>query len=658
MQKISKILTIFIVIIISLNIWGALFPSHYNWGFHTFAFYPPLISIIAGIIALLILIPKIQLKISNLIENFIKPFSKLPLPLIFLLLSAILILIAFTFPVKGLLLGDSKIILLTTPELPTSTDESANFRNQPLVLLTLRFLSAIVQKSGTEGLKEIYKWFDITGGLLFTFFLIIFIKKLETKSLEAFLLGIFIFSAAGSQLFFGYIENYALLYAFTAGFFVTSWLSIKENLHPVFPILIFISMMGLHLGAIVYIPVLMIILISSYRKNKLSIIILLIITAIAVISIFFFTNYSINQLLIRLRDAYRYDILPFFKPIKGIPYTIFSPLHLITWMNLILLIAPFGLIPLLILLLTRMKSIVIEKYEWILLSTITACGIIFTFIINPALGMFRDWDMLSSFFVPMIFLTAVAFYRALSGLEKRQILTAMVVLSLIHGSFFFGINADEDRHLKRAEVLTNPLFLGQFAQKLLYDRLANIAWDRGEYEKSKFWYKKYLTIDSTNPRIVANIAEVYARLKDIDNEFLMLKRSAELGSKNPAVYSNIGVKYFKKNDIENAISSFKKALALDSMHAISHANIGLCYTLQKKHHEANVHLEKAVGLGMIDAPILNAIGDNYVAVENPPRAINYYKLYLRLQPTDTVVQNRLHQLIKYSKLRNSKDLNN
>ena len=654
MQKISKIITIFIVIIISLNIWGALSPSHYNWGFHTFAFYPPLISIIAGIIALLILIPKIQLKISNLIENLIKPFSKLPLPLNFLLISTILVLIAFIFPVKGLLLGDSKIILLTTPELPTSVDESANFRNQPLVLLTLRFLSTIVQKSGTEGLKDIYKLFDITGGLLFTFFLIIFIRKLETKSLESFLLGTFIFSAAGSQLFFGYIENYALLYAFTAGFFVTSWLSVKENLHPVFPILIFIMMMGLHLGAMVYIPVLLIILVSSYRKNKLSIIILFIITAVAVILIFFFTNYSINQLLIRMRDAYRYDILPFFEPIKGIPYTIFSPLHFIAWLNLTMLVAPFGLIPLLILLLTRMKSLLNVKNETFLLATISFCGIIFTFIINPALGMFRDWDMLSSFFIPMIFFTVIVFHYSLSGIEKRNILTAIAIVSLLHGAFFLGINTDEDRHLKRAEILTNPLFLSQFAQKLLYERLANINWDRKDYQKAKYWYERYLTIDSTNPRIIANIADIYSRIDEPENEFKMLQRSIELGSKNPSVYSNIGIKYFKKKDIDNALNSFKTAISIDSFHAISHACLGLCYTQLKRYSEAILHLEKALKLNMVDAQILHATADNYVALNNIPKAINFYKLYLQFSPKDTIVQDRLRKLIEYNKIRNNK----
>jgi hypothetical protein len=177
MSTTTKLLTVFAVIVIILNIWGVISPSHYNWGSQTFAFYPLAYGIIALIVAILLLVPKIQNIITREIDRITKPLSRLPVPILFVGALGLLVFLAFTFPVKGLLLGDSKIILLTTPELPSSIDESANFRNQPLVLLTLRFLEGIVQQDGTQGLKEIYKWFDITGGAIFLLFVFIFLRR-------------------------------------------------------------------------------------------------------------------------------------------------------------------------------------------------------------------------------------------------------------------------------------------------------------------------------------------------------------------------------------------------------------------------------------------------------------------------------------------------
>ena len=651
MSTTTKLLTIFAFIVIILNIWGALYPSHYNWGNQTFAFYPPAIGIAALIVALALLIPRIQRFVARGIDRITKPLSKLPVPILFIGALGLLVLLAFTFPVKGLLLGDSKIILLTTPELPSSTEESANFRNQPLVLLTLRFLEGIVQQGGTQGLKEIYKWFDIIGGAIFLLFVFIFIRHLQTSRTESLLLGLFILSASGIQLFFGYIENYALLYAVTAGFFVSGWLAINGKLHPVIPLLLMIMMMGLHLGAIIYLPALMLLFALSYRRNRLSILILTGIAVVVVILVFVATDYSLNQFLIRMRDAFRYDILPFFQLVPGIPYTVFSPLHLIAWLNLVMLAAPLGLLPLIILYALRYTALRSSLPEILFLTVTTLCGLLFTFVIHPALGMFRDWDMLSSFLVPLIFFTAFAFARRLTEPEKRHILVMITGLSIIHGVFFIGINTDEDRHLKRAEVLADPLFLGHFAQKLLYERLANITWERKEYQRSRYWHERYLALDSTNPRIVANLSGVYSKLNDSENEFRMLKRSVELGSMNPSVYSNVGIKYFKNNDIDKAISAFQSALALDPFHAISRANIGLCYTLKKKHSDAVRHLEIAYRLGMRDPPIVSAIGDNYLALKNIPKAIDYYRIYMRIQPADTVIQKRLRELEDIRKLK-------
>ncbi len=644
MNVAGKIIFIFCFIFILLHIWGAANPSHINWGFQSFAYYDISTSVIVLILILTLFIPSILRFWIRTLERGTEIFSALPNTVVLLGCAAILIFLSLQFPSRGLLLGDSKLILLTTNELPENPLVSANFRNQPLVLASLHGMESVLAFIGIHGIKNIYIWTDIIAGIIFLGIVYLFLLNEKISSIEKFLAGLFIFAGAGSQFFFGYIENYALLYAFITGYVVTALLVLQKRIHVLVPVILFVSIAGLHLGTLIFFPSIILLLILSWQDNKRTVIVLSTLLPVLLLLLIYLSNYGIHQFIVRIQAAFMYDFLPFFKPIHGIPYTVFSWVHLVEWINLNFVIVPLGLIPVIIILIANRHKIWQSNKELLFLIMTTVCGLIFTFIMIPALGMFRDWDLMASFFIPLIILSLYLFTHYFSGNVRKQVIAVIALISVTHTAFRIGVNADEDRHIRHAEIMAQPSLLSTFAQQLYYDRLANVFWERKDYAKTKLWYERYLTIDSTNPRIIANLSDVYKKLNETENVFRMLKRSAELGAKSPRVYINLGVEYYRHGDIQNAIRVTEQGLKIDPKQPICHAHLGLYYLQLGKYAQAADHFENSLRLGMRDPVVIKHAGNARFALNHYAKAVEHYNNYIRINPSDSLVKEKIIKL--------------
>jgi tetratricopeptide (TPR) repeat protein len=644
MNLAGKIVFTFCFIFILLHIWGAANPSHINWGFQSFAYYDIVTSVIVLILIVTLFIPSILRFWMRTLGQVTEIFSALPKIVVFLGCAAILIFLSLQFPSRGLLLGDSKLILLTTNELPENPLVSANFRNQPLVLTSLHGMESMLAFIGIHGIKNIYIWMDIIAGIIFLGIVYLFLLNEKMSNIEKVFAGLFIFAGGGSQFFFGYIENYALLYAFTAGYIVTALLALQKRIHVIIPVILFLGIAGLHLGALIFFPSIILLLILSWQNNKRTVIVLTTLLPVLLLFLVYLSNYGMYQFIVRIQTAFSHDFLPFVKPIPGVPYTVFSLIHLVEWINLNFIIVPLGLIPVIIILIANRRKIWQNNKELLFLLTTAVCGLIFTFIMTPALGMFRDWDLMASFFIPLIFLSLYLITYYFSGNVRKQLIAVIALISITHTAFRIGVNADEDRHVRHAETMAQPSLLSTFAQQLFYDRLANVFWERKDYAKTKFWYERYLTIDSTNPRIIANLSDAYKKLNETENMFRMLRRSAELGTKNPGVYINLGVEYYRHGDIQNAIRVMEQGLKIDPKQPICHANLGLYYLQLDKYEQAADHFENSLRFGMRDPIVIKHAGNARFALHNYAKAMEHYNNYFRINPSDSLVKEKITKL--------------
>ncbi|MBI4547516.1 MAG: tetratricopeptide repeat protein [Ignavibacteriae bacterium] len=634
----EKLLLAFSALVILLHVWGALEPSHYNWGVHFFAFYDSPVSIGALIVSVAVLITPIRRTLVRSTESFVRRFSKLPAIVILLIGLGTFISITLMFPSRGLLLGDSKLILLTLSEVPQSSEASLHYRNQPLVVPALRSIQNILEGGGSVQVSDVYRAFDLIAAVIFFIVVVVFSRSLPTSPLGKVLAGLFLLVGGGSQFFFGYIENYALLYVCIAAYVATAWLALQKKINVVVPFICLALSIGLHLGALVFLPSAIVLCYFVWREHKRMAMILLIGIVGVLLAVFFVSGYNLQQFATRMIAALQHDFLPIFTAPPGIPFAMFSWLHLITWVNANLLIVPFGLVPSVLLLIVHRREIQLKNTLLLFLLSAAICGVVFTFIINPALGTFRDWDLLASFFVPLMFLALYVFYVFLQAPDHNTVVFAIVVISLLHTASWIGLNADEERHLQRSEVVTNPLFLGHFAQILYYDRLANVYWERKDYTKAKIWYERYVALDSSHPRIVANLSDVYRKLGDRENTFRMLKLAAKLGSKDPGVYTNLGVEYFLHGDTAAAIAMNEKSLSLYPHQPHVHSNLGMYHAMKKNFPLALFHFRTAIEQGMNNPLHYKSIGDVYFLMGEYKQALDHYKRYLKDNPSDEQTQ--------------------
>jgi tetratricopeptide (TPR) repeat protein len=252
--------------------------------------------------------------------------------------------------------------------------------------------------------------------------------------------------------------------------------------------------------------------------------------------------------------------------------------------------------------------------------------------------MARDWDLLVSFLIPVqflvIYLLVLYFHR---GKESHQIVLVILILGVLRVGAWIGINADPDRHLQRAEILTAPGLSGTFPV-IYYEALGKIFWHRNEFDRSRIWYERYLTIDSLNPRILGNLAAVYNKLGMKGQYFETLKRAASTGTKETAIYLNLGTEYVERKDTAAGIRMNTRALETDPSSPEAHANLGLIYATQRNFQVAAPHFAQAIAFGIRDPLIYRYAGYAYLNLNDFTKGLHYLDIYISLAPADKGVQ--------------------
>ncbi|MBI4547517.1 MAG: tetratricopeptide repeat protein [Ignavibacteriae bacterium] len=638
MDRTTIVLLIISFVIILLHVWGALEPSHYNWGVHFFAFFEPWISLLILMVVVLLAIPKIQSPLLKVFDRLLQLASKLPTLLVFLILGGIVIVSALLFPAKLHFLGDGAVLLRSVNERTISDEIAFSFRNQPLMQLIYLWTLNFYPPGSTVTTYDLYRTVDVIAALLFLVVLFWLVRMLQGPLLERVLLGCFVFFGAGSQFFFGYVENYVFFYVAIAAFVITGWRAFEKRIHLIIPLLVFVLMAGFHLGSLVFTPALLFLLFHRWKKHKLRAVILLASIAVAVSFLFFTMGFNVKNFLVHLTQGGVDFLQPFSGRRGNFPYPMFSLIHLVDWLNANMLIVPFGLILTTTLLVAHRSTIPWKKPIPVFLLITAGCGLFFTWIVNNAPGMARDWDLLASFFVPLLFATVYLMSQPLPWKPRGYALIVIVAVTFFHWASWIGVNASADRHLARMKLLNNPKLLSPVAQTAYDEALANFYFNRANYAEARYYYEHLVQIDDRNPRIIGNLADTYRKLGEKEKYFNTLQRAVQMNTQDAGVYSNLGVEYASRGDTSNAILYNEKALQLKPNQEKAHANLGILYAAKKDYPRADQHFRTAVELGMREPVLFRYAADVCLFLEDYTRALQYYDAYLERMPNDERVR--------------------
>jgi Flp pilus assembly protein TadD len=366
-----------------------LLPEARLWGFNHLRFLPPFylyLYLVAGAVSLAALFPPLRSPLGKIYNAVATALFEKRLRTRWLIMAAASLIIFWLGRLPIFLLGDSFSIVANI-----SNDLPVIFKWSEIGAIYLAyFISRLLPLTGGQLGQYAYGIIAVVSGAATIYFFCAIAYELGKDAagrLFVFCLSIF---AGWMILFLGYTENYPVLWPFITGYiyFSLRYLNKKGGLLP--PILMVVLALILHLQTLFFLisfPVLMVARGKTahlYKKYRILIWIAACVVAVAAV-IVFVKEYQ-SSLELRL---YFIPLLTGHPTTPG--YFLFSLPHLLDMANQFLLLTP--LLPALIILGWRGWRPLFKNKVDLFLLLLSFGGFVFLLIIDPKLGMGRDWDL-------------------------------------------------------------------------------------------------------------------------------------------------------------------------------------------------------------------------------------------------------------------------
>jgi len=452
------------------------------------------------------------------------------------------------------------------------------YKREPLIGSCIALLSNIfIVLKRSNPIEDAYIWLSILSGICFIIIAWRFVRYYTANRIEHFLLFIFLMSTGISQLFFGYVENYAPSAAGILLFLLLGVAYLRGNISIVWAVIAYGVLFTLHFGALILLPAFAFLLYITIKRKQTGEFAASLFLAGAIVYILLqLSLYPLEQIK-NVLSASGHHIMPFSLPLdKYQSYLFFSVSHLLDVVNFLFLSCPIAIILLLlsrIMIWRKRKTISIET-RFLLLAGL--CGSIFIIILNCDIGMSRDWDVLApiSLGIPI---AAIALWNTVEYERKlkNQILIMLCVVSLLYTGTWVGVNTDETRAKERFKVLPDNHLWGKQANLYAYEDLAIYHRDQGNYDEAIQYYQKYITLDSTNQRLWRKLAETFQLAGHEKQAIEVYETMLHLGMSNYQIMSNLGVLLNNEQRFSEAMVQFKSAEECAPEDPITKYNIGL-----------------------------------------------------------------------------------
>ena len=500
----------------------------------------------------------------------------------------------------------------------------------PLTVTLIRALHNVGQ-AFWETAENTYRVYSCASGALYVLISFPVAAALGKTPGEKTTVLAFLLTAGYMQLFFGYVENYAL---YMPGLLLYLLLGLRtlENRMPLsVPALLLGMLLVLHRAFVVFGPSLLVLAYCAYRhrqggtpprKNALSTVAALCCVPVSAALFLGLSGIDFAAYLSRTGSG---EFLPVFaEPGFYAQYRIFSLTHFLDFLNQQLLSAPAACLACVLL---RKKDFRHHSF----LAVATIFPLFFTFLAKPNIGAFRDWDIFSLPALPLTLWVAAALLVRIRDRE-HGFHTAFLFCggAALHTLLWVSLNASagaaEARYVHLMGRLTGHasatgwLTLGKF-----YERQDNTV-------AALDAYKRALHANPTNSQRWLSVGIVYMEMGQPANAIGYLERAVELRPDLGIAYVNLGVAYNDLGQPANAIQHLERAVELRPDLAITYVSLGAVYRNMGQHAAAIEALEKAVALRPDHAIAYVNLGAVYNDLGQPAAAIEALERAVALQP--------------------------
>ena len=527
------------------------------WGTDLLFYHPPLFQGLFLLAAVLLFVPTFRRQVRTWIRAL--PFGlwnsgrRTWITKSLILLAALAAFVALR--TANHLLGDGYLILR---ELDAGILERT--QRAPLAFALIRALHS-TGGALLETAENTIRLYSYASGGLYVLLCFPVAGALGKNPREKSIALAFLLTGGYLQLFFGYVETYPLCMPGILLYLLLG-LRVLENRMSIYVPALFLSLLvNLHFALLLLFPSLIVLAYRSHRniqacappwKNRL--------TTVAILSFFpasavlFFCLPGIDPVtyLSRMGKSHLLPVLS--EPGFHEPYRLFSLSHFFDFVNLQALAAPGA----------WMALAMLDKRAFChrpFLLAAAAFPLLFTFLANPEIGAFRDWDILALPALPLTLWTASAFLARMRD-RNSAFHTAFLICgaAALHSLMWIGLNASptvaETRYANLMDRLTG--------------HAASYGWE---------------TLGS----------HYYLHDKPL-RELNAYKRALEANPENPRHWMNVGVIHGMQGQYEDSIPYFHRAIQIDPNLADAHVNLGAVYQALNRMEEARSSLARVLEL--------------------------------------------------------------
>jgi tetratricopeptide (TPR) repeat protein len=492
----------------------------------------------------------------------------------------------------------------------------------------------------------------LAGGL-FVFLILLLCDLLGENGREKLLIFSVVLTMGATQLFFGYIESYTLMYTALAGYVLFGVRYLRQKGGFLLPCIFMVLAAGFHLSAIFVLPSLFYLAFAAVTQgNRQKVKKARIVNAVILSSVTALMGLGFHAVRAGSSQGSVGHLLiyPFGGGDEG--YSFFSLGHLLDFVNHQLLISPVNVVLWMVLLLLFWRRISLKDNVARFLFWLGICSLGFALLVDPKLGYARDWDL---FAFSSLGATLLGLYLILSlvggltqaasslgqeqtpgggegrAMDLRPVTLALVVTSLVSTLPWILVNASEQKAVSRFEDL---LKMDEKGTAHGYETLACYFRDRGEHQKSAKSWRDAIAVNP-GPRYFGALGNAYQRLGEYDKAIEAYDRSLRMASRFPgmaSVHKNFGNTLARVGRFEEAVLQLKKAIDLRPGRTEVHQSLGNILGKLGRYQEAVPYLEMALESDPGNVALYKALGTCYAATGRKEEAGMYLKTYLQLRP--------------------------
>jgi tetratricopeptide (TPR) repeat protein len=620
--------TIVAAVFLGLHLLSAIWHPNPIWGADLLYAYPGPVQLIFLVMGVLLLVPSLWETLFNWLGDRTKGFGLWsPSPLRFVSRLMLILFGCSLFVVLSSsihLLGDGYLYLR---ELDKSVWQQVQRADRaPLTFLVVARIHELGRIESAEGA---YRLMSYMAGALYLL-LIPMVAGVVGGSRNQRNLVLGIMATGGfMQLFFGYVENYALLLPGIVAFLLSGLQVLRGRLPVVVSSAILGVLIPLHFFSIAFLPALLVLGFVAGKGQRDRVVNLgsVLITPLVSLVCFQLIQFDVWSYLSTLGKAHFLSLIA--APDFYQPYRLLSPSHFLDFLNLQILTAPAAVMGLF---LFQWRSLDRSSSHSFLLAAATV-PLLLGFLANPEIGAFRDWDVMS---LPTISLSLYVAYRLVTELGEAKALgrVAMVICgaAVLHTSLWIGINSSPRLAEDRFVSLLSNTALSKHARSYGWGTLGTFYRLRENTVSSLRAYQKALEASPENPRHWISVGNSFCELNQQERGIPFLKKAIELKPDFPDTYSNLGTAYHSLGRYQEAVRVLVKAVEMNPNLAGPLSNLGAAYHGMGEHEKAVEYLLRAIELRPNYGEAYSNLGAAYHSIGQYEKAIESIRQVISISP--------------------------